>query len=419
MNLHEIYQKFENGKEALNAYLKEEFQKTPPLFYLSCDLRNSDKKIAVVDTNLYPAGFNNLCKAYTQKAIDTFQSYLKQNFLHIHKLLIFSEAHTRNKFYFENLFRLTEILEKTGLEVRVATRSDEFTEDPFPIYLENEKQLDLHQVKREGNQISLGEGWIPDLIVSNNDFSTGVDELLQDIQQPIVPPIQLGWYRRRKSDHFRIYNEIAAEVGKLLSFDPWLISPLIAVETEIALPETTSLERLAQTVDRVLSQIKKKYEEYEINTTPYVFVKNNSGTYGMGLIYVSSGQEILTLNRKMRSKLLAAKGGGRVNEYLIQEGVITADFYSDYPMEPVVYLVGNTPIGGFFRLNEEKDEWSSLNTKGMAFSCLCLHKLDEPHEESFLRCVEKETLVKICFYLGQLAALAAAREGAKEIGRVT
>ena len=79
----------------------------------------------------------------------------------------------------------------------------------------------------------------------------------------------------------------------------------------------------------------------------------------------------------------------------------------------IIYMAGSQEIGGFFRINEEKDEWSSLNTKGMAFSCLCLHKMDEPHEGPFLNCVEKANLVRTSFKIAKIAALAAAREAKK------
>jgi len=132
----------------------------------------------------------------------------------------------------------------------------------------------------------------------------------------------------------------------------------------------------------------------------------------MGMAYFTSGEEVLNLNRRMRFKLTSSKGGNAVDRYMIQEGIVTADFYSGYPIEPVIYMVGSQEIGGFFRINEEKDEWSSLNTKGMAFSCLCLHKMDEPHEGPFLNCVEKANLVKTSFHIAKIAALAAAREAA-------
>ena len=63
-------------------------------------------------------------------------------------------------------------------------------------------------------------------------------------------------------------------------------------------------ERLAKSVDQTLSLIQKKQDEHKIETTPYVFVKNNSGTYGMGVIYVTSGEEILNMNRKLKNKMI-------------------------------------------------------------------------------------------------------------------
>ncbi len=410
MNIQQIFSHFEKNEKKLNTYWEQEFKKTPPLLYLSCDLRHSGNKVSVIDTNLFPAGFNNLCKAFTTQSMIAFQDYLHKNFPQAKKILIYPEAHTRNKFYFKNLHRLAEILSKTGVEVQIGLSSTELGEDPLDLQLEEENALKLHPLKKENHLLKTLEGWAPDLVISNNDFSNGVDPVLQDITQPLIPPVGLGWYRRKKSRHFHIYNEVAAEIGELLDLDPWLISSLSTSESEVDLNDPASLKRLAQTVDQTLATIQKKYDQYQISSPPYVFIKNNSGTYGMGLAYVMSGEEVMTMNRKMRTKLTSTKGGKKADEFLIQEGVITADFYSGYPIEPVIYMVGENPIGGFFRLNEEKDEWSSLNTKGMAFSCLCLHKLDQPHEEPFLKCVEKQTLVKISFELAKVAALAAARE---------
>src|SRR5262249_10447964 len=155
MHLNEIYNKFRENQGALDAYLEEEFEKTPPPFYLSCDIRNSGHKASVVDTNLYPAGFNNLCQAYTRQAIETFKARLKRTHPEAKKILVFSEAHTRNKFYFENLKRLSEILEGAGAEVRVATSFPDFPEDPFVVFLDGEKTLALYQLKKEGERAAL------------------------------------------------------------------------------------------------------------------------------------------------------------------------------------------------------------------------------------------------------------------------
>lgn len=48
----------------VECWLREQWLKTPAPFYASVDLRNSGFKLAPVDTNLFPAGFNNLNPAF-------------------------------------------------------------------------------------------------------------------------------------------------------------------------------------------------------------------------------------------------------------------------------------------------------------------------------------------------------------------
>ncbi len=410
MKFQDIYRRFQENETKLDRYFEEEFKKTPPLVYLSTDLRHSGFKIAAVDTNLFPAGFNNLCNSFTHLASQGFHFYFNQYHPQAKKILLYIEAHTRNRFYFENILRLSEIITNSGREVKIASSSQDFTEDPTPIILDGKGKIEIYQIHREGNTCTLKDSWSPDLIISNNDFSSGIPEILSNISQTVLPSPKLGWHLRKKSEHFSFYEQVSKEVGNILEMDPWFISTYFTHETEIDLSNSNSLERLAQSVDQILQKIQKKYDEYKTPQTPYVFVKNDSGTYGMGMAYFISGQELLNMSRRMRSKLSASKGGNTVDRYLIQEGIVTADFYSGYPIEPVIYMAGSQEIGGFFRINEEKDEWSSLNTKGMAFSCLCLHKMDEPHEGPFLNCVEKANLVKMSFKIAKIAALAAARE---------
>lgn len=410
MQFQEIYKRFQENETKLDRYFEGEFQKTPPLLYLSTDLRHSGFKISAVDTNLFPAGFNNLCNSFTHLATEGFRLFFEQQYPKAKKILLYIEGHTRNRFYFENVLRLSEILHKSGREIRVANNSPEYSDDPMSVTIDGKGKLDIYQLQKQGKICQLADGWIPDLVISNNDFSSGIPETLQNIEQSILPSSDLGWHLRKKSEHFAHYADVAQEVAAIVGIDPWFISCFFTHEAEIDLTASESTERLAKSVDKILEKIRQKYEEHKIQSTPYVFVKNDSGTYGMGMAYFTNGQEILELSRRTRSKLSSAKGGGNIDRYMIQEGIVTADFYSGYPIEPVIYMAGSQEIGGFFRLNEEKDEWSSLNTKGMAFSCLCLHKMNEPHEGPFLNCVEKANLVKMSFKIAKIAALAAARE---------
>ncbi|EKD41656.1 MAG: hypothetical protein ACD_73C00600G0004 [uncultured bacterium] len=205
-------------------------------------------------------------------------------------------------------------------------------------------------------------------------------------------------------------QNLCEEFGGCFDIDPWFIHAYFEESGPVDLSDDASLNTLAQKVDQLILKISNKYREYGITESPYVYLKNDRGTYGMGLLPVFSGEEVLALNRKKKNKLLSSKGGMPVTEFILQEGIPTIDSYSGYPIEPVIYVVGGKDIGGFFRIHESKNELESLNAPGMTFSCLCLHKLDEPHEKFFIDCKEKEKLITMSRFLAGLDAIAASYE---------
>ena len=58
--LTQLEEKVLQQQSKIEAWLREQFRKTPPPLMASVDLRVAGYKIAPVDTNLFPAGFNNL-----------------------------------------------------------------------------------------------------------------------------------------------------------------------------------------------------------------------------------------------------------------------------------------------------------------------------------------------------------------------
>ncbi|SUA23784.1 glutamate--cysteine ligase [Neisseria gonorrhoeae] len=85
-------------------------------------------------------------------------------------------------------------------------------------------------------------------------------------------------------------------------------------------------DALAEAVERVLAKIQAKYDESGIADKPFVIVKADAGTYGMGVMSVKSSDEVRGLNRKNRNKMAKVKEGLEVSEVIVQEGVI--------PMKP-------------------------------------------------------------------------------------
>lgn len=407
--LHQIAETFNQKKEEVDLFFSEQSEGLIPPIYLSCDIRHSGKKVGVIDTNLFPAGFNNLCNAYSRRATAAFRKYFNRHYPTVQNIIVLSEEHTRNRYYLENILRLQELLASTGLNCRVAYCGETIQEETLELPLNDNRSLRMEKLKVEGGEPVL-EGFKGDLILSNNDFSKGIPEILKPILNKIIPHPNLGWHQRRKSDHFKILKDLINDLSQRIGLDPWLLYGIYNSLSVQDLSQEQEIKSLSNKVEETLGEIQSKYKEHQITDTPYVFVKNDSGTYGMGLLDVNGPDEILNLNRRQRNKLLSNKGGRSTEAFLIQEGIPTADFYSNLPIEPVIYMIGFEPVGGFFRMNTERDALSSLNAPGMVFSCLCLHTLDEPHEDQFLNCAEKENLVSLSNVLARMASLAAAKE---------
>jgi glutamate--cysteine ligase len=291
--------------------------------YGSVDIRDANFKVAVVDANQYPAGFNNVdCEG-----IGSRMKTALGDVDHVH---IYPEAHTRNEAYQANLERLNSILTKEGYTVTVG--------------------IDIDPAAS--------------IILLNNDLTDGP---LKGITIPVVPPMKMGWYRRRKSQHFRAVQPLIDEVAAILDIDPWLLGTHWFVSEDKCLDKDTCRILLAAEVDECLKYLQSKYDQYGIQGTPALFVKNDAGTYGMGILEITSGAQLLELsNRKMR-KLTYGKGGVEAEDFLLQEGVPTALSSQGMILEPVGYCADGRACCWFYRANAKKGEMTNLNSPSSVF----------------------------------------------------
>ncbi|MDH4233581.1 MAG: glutamate--cysteine ligase, partial [Gallionella sp.] len=213
-------------------------------------------------------------------------------------------------------------------------------------------------------------GFDPCAVLLNNDLSGGVPDILKDLEQAVFPPLSAGWHTRRKSRHFGAYDRVANEFAQLIGIDPWLIDPYFAVCNQVNFQERVGEECLAAHVDDVLNMIRVKYEEYGVNNDPFVIVKADAGTYGMGIMTVKDASEITGLNRKQRNKMAVVKEGMEVSDVLVQEGVYTFENINEAVAEPVVYMIDHYVVGGFYRVHTERRVDENLNAPGMFFEPL-------------------------------------------------
>ncbi|MBI3772236.1 MAG: glutamate--cysteine ligase [Gammaproteobacteria bacterium] len=354
----------------IEAWLRQRWLETPAPFYTSVDLRNSGFKLAPVDTNLFPAGFNNLNSAFMPLCIQSAQTAIERVCPTARKLLLIPESHTRNPFYFESLATLQSILTSAGLEVRLGSLREDLT-SPEEFSLASGRSLIIEQIQRDEDVLQVN-GFIPCAILLNNDLSSGVPDILKGIAQTIIPPLELGWASRRKSDHFAHYQRVAQEFAEIINIDPWLINPLFRHCGKIDFMKREGEACLARNVGALLSAIQDKYDEYGLKEKPFVCVKADSGTYGMGIMMVQSQEEVLELNRKQRTKMAASKGGQSVTQVILQEGVYTFETFGPQQSvaEPVIYMIDRFVVGGFYRVHKERGPTENLNAPGMHFEPL-------------------------------------------------
>ena len=337
-------------------------------FYSSVDLRNSGFKLAPVDTNLFPGGFNNLNPEFMPLCVHAAMSAVQKICPDTRAFMLVPENHTRNLNYLQNVATLKRILERAGLTVRIGSLIPDL---PGPTEVESAggEKLLLEPIQRRGNRVGL-EGFDPCGILLNNDLSAGIPAILRGIEQPVVPPLAAGWSTRRKSHHFHAYDRVAESFAGLLGLDPWVINPVFSQCGKVNFAEKEGEDCLAANVEFVLGEVREKYAQYGIKEPPFVIVKADAGTYGMGIMTVKSVDDVRNLNRKTRNKMATIKEGQPVHEVIIQEGVYTFENVDGAVAEPVVYMVDQFVVGGFYRVHTGRAIDENLNSPGAQYKPL-------------------------------------------------
>jgi glutamate--cysteine ligase len=334
-------------------------------FYSSVDLRNSGFKLAPVDTNLFPGGFNNLNREFIPLCVHATMSAVQRICPDTRRFLLVPENHTRNLHYLQNVAVLKRILEGAGLTVRIGSLIPEL-KAPMEVESSGGDKLLLEPVVRRGNRVGV-EGFDPCVVLLNNDLSAGIPAILRDIEQPVLPPLVSGWSTRRKSHHFHMYDRVAEDFSRLVGIDPWVINPFFSQCGKVNFAAKEGEDCLAANVEFVLTEIREKYAQYGIRDAPFVIVKADAGTYGMGIMTVKSVDEVRNLNRKTRNKMATIKEGQPVHEVIIQEGVYTFENVNGAAAEPVVYMVDQYVVGGFYRVHTERGIDENLNSPGAEY----------------------------------------------------
>ena len=364
--INELEQRILESLPAIERWFRLEWMEHTPPFYTSVDVRNAGFKLAPVDTNLFPGGFNNLTVEMLPLAVQAAMAAIEKICPEAKNLLLIPERHSRNTFYLANVQRLTQIFHQAGLNVRLGTLDERVTA-PTEIALPDGSALTVEPLVRTRHRLGLKD-FDPCTILLNNDLSDGVPKVLEGLhEQYLLPPLHAGWSTRRKTRHFQAYEEIAKKFAKLLGMDPWLINPLFARCGPVNFDDGSGVDALTGQADALLGKIRRKYKEYGIQEKPFIIVKADAGTDPMGIMTVRDPKDLVDLGQRARSKNGAVARESATHEFILQEGVPTYERVNDAVAEPVVYMIDRYVVGGFYRVNAERGIDENLNAPGASF----------------------------------------------------
>jgi glutamate--cysteine ligase len=396
--INELEARILESMPATERWFRLEWMEHTPTFYASVDLRNAGFKLAPVDTNLFPGGFNHLTAQMLPQAVQAAMAAIEKICPEARNLLVIPETGERCTFYLDNLATLARIFTQAGLNVRFGTLDTAITE-PTELTLASGGAITLEPLVRKRGRLML-KGFDPCTILLNNDLAAGTPPQLMGLhEQYLLPPLHAGWTVRRKSQHFRAYEEVAKRFGKLLGMDPWLITPMFQ---SVDLQGRKSLEALQTAADAQLTKVRRKYKEYGINEKPFVIVKSDIGSYGRGVMTLRDAKDIETLAERLPENL--------GSEILVQEGVPTHERVHEAVAEPVVYTMDRYVVGGYYRVHAHRGIDENLNAPGASYVPLAFAEsphLPRPGEKPGASAPNRFYMYGV---IGRLAMLAASYE---------
>lgn len=379
ISLNQIIHKQQNSIE---DWFQKQWQSVTVPIYSSVDIRHAGFKLSPVDTNLFPAGFNNLAFADHNQCAILFQKALARVADKARRVLLVPENHTRNRYYLDNVAILQRLLRQAGYDVRIGVNTGQIKHHQT-LRAGLGDDVYCQPLKKTGNTIYV-DGFTPDIVLLNNDLSDNVPTVLQGLRQPVIPPLELGWHQRSKTTHFRFYDYVSNSFCQRFELDPWLVSPLWRYCDHIDFANGTGLDRAGAMVDELIDLTADKYRRFQINQRPFTMVKADAGTYGMAVIKVNHSSELKHLNRKQRNRMTQSKGGRPVHNVIIQEGLPTVDTIDGQSAEPVIYTIDHRSAGGFYRHHPKRNSEDNLNAPGMTFSPVHLSQTaDTPDTYSY------------------------------------
>src|SRR4051812_14767152 len=169
--INELEQRILESTPAVERWFRLEWMEHTPPFYCSVDIRNAGFKLAPVDTNLYPGGWNYLTPEMLPLAVQAAMAAVEKICPEAKNLLIVPENQTRSSSYLSNIVQLQRIFRMAGLNVRIGSIDPE-VKKATTVNLPHDEPVTLEPVVRSKRRLGL-KNFDPCTILLNNDLTAG------------------------------------------------------------------------------------------------------------------------------------------------------------------------------------------------------------------------------------------------------
>ena len=119
--LHDFTESLELKRDEITQWMAKKRSEVPIPIYGSVDIRDCGWKVAVVDANHFPAGFNNISEGDEEIMSKLLHDHIMRKHPSCEWVHLYPESHTRNQGYVENVATIKRLIQKAGFKCTVGS----------------------------------------------------------------------------------------------------------------------------------------------------------------------------------------------------------------------------------------------------------------------------------------------------------
>jgi len=340
-------------------------------FLTSITIKNGGFKASVSDARLFPSGLNYLCKTDLKNVSLLIKKYFEKHYpeaLKNKNILILCSATHPNPFYYDHLNVLCHLFKKGRFHPCVATLDPIRT--PLSLKTPSGKRVRIHPAYLEKDRLK-SEAIDPCFIVIGDAYAAAKLSSFSYLSQPLSPPAKILSNHEIGNAYLTTFNKLVDDFSKMVSTDPWLMGVDFRLEPRLNIDEKGGLEKAAAIISTLLGNLKNKYSQYQIPSSPSLTVQSNSGTSGTGRVTIRSVDDLMQLHQFKKQKKSATKSQ-MIDDILIKEEISVQPLFKEIVGEAVIYLIGNEVAGGYIKTYCDKTTKDLSTSRKYLFQSLCL-----------------------------------------------